>query len=709
MNRPLVCFSLMILLASPALGDPASKARLQQLLSDPRTNATSGRLLHAIGSEDLTLDRGEIIGALSQSGAPAHARLVLGPANSLVSRQGSVSIDRLIVSDVTGGSRVVRVGTDFGYRVSGDDLVDIRGLEGGTHVATLQPIRSVVGAAAPAAPAPTPTTGTTAAPITVQPSAPAASTPSAGIAGTLSEALRNGSRGDKVKELQGKLNRHRAAGADALDEDGKFGAKTEDALRAFQRSQGLPETGEADAATLAALDAPPAMRRGERGEDVRALQRLLNHARRAAGLTPIATDGHFGGDTERALREFQRTQGLPETGVLNAATETALQNARPTSPATNSSGFPSPLLERGHTGDPVRALQYLINRHRQAAGKPVIDRDSTFGRGTEAALKEFQSGAGLPATGIADPATWAALRGPVSTSPPPAASNVLRRGDSGSDVRSLQSRINRHREAAHLSPINVDGSFGPATERAVRAFQDSKPSLRTTGVVDAPTLAALNAQPPAVVPNGSTPPAPVSDGSLRGMRIGIDSGHGVTGTGAFDPGAVNRHTGITEYDLNRRVATRVRDLLSARGANVSLKVYARGATRRSLYNKGSAAARGQHLFVSIHHNAYNASAQGSLVLVHQSLATSSSLSLGRAVQRNLVRSLWGGASNRDRGVRRQGLSVLRGAHSQVRTAILVEGFFLDPRNVTQSVANAWVEREAQGIAAGVAEYWRSRR
>ena len=253
MNRALSCLSLLILVASPSFADPASRARLQELLQDPRTNATSGRLLHAIGSEDLTLDRGEIIGALSQAGAPAHARLILGPAVSVQSRQGSVSIERLLTSDVTGGSRVVRVGTDFSYRVHGADLVDVRGLESGTHVATLRPIRSVVGAAAPPAPAaPAP------APVSVQPSAPALTPPSAGIAGALSEALRSGSRGDKVKELQSQLNRHRDATANVIDEDGKFGDKTETALRAFQAREGLPVTGRADAATLAALEAPPA-------------------------------------------------------------------------------------------------------------------------------------------------------------------------------------------------------------------------------------------------------------------------------------------------------------------------------------------------------------------------------------------------------------------------------------------------------------------
>ena len=50
----------------------------------------------------------------------------------------------------------------------------------------------------------------------------------------------------------------------------------------------------------------------------------------------------------------------------------------------------------------------------------------------------------------------------------------------------------------------------------------------------------------------------------------------------------------------------------------------------------------------------------------------------------------------------------RGAHSQLNTAVLIEGFFIDPPNVTQAVATDWIEREAQAIAAGVASYWINR-
>jgi hypothetical protein len=50
-------------------------------------------------------------------------------------------------------------------------------------------------------------------------------------------------------------------------------------------------------------------------------------------------------------------------------------------------------------------LQELLNR-----GGALLDTDGLFGKATTAAVQEFQSHASLPATGVADVATWAALR-----------------------------------------------------------------------------------------------------------------------------------------------------------------------------------------------------------------------------------------------------------------------------------------------------------
>ncbi|MCO6386555.1 N-acetylmuramidase domain-containing protein [Aliihoeflea sp. 40Bstr573] len=70
-----------------------------------------------------------------------------------------------------------------------------------------------------------------------------------------------------------------------------------------------------------------------------------------------------------------------------------------------------------------------------------------------------------------------------------AGSAVLRRGDTGEQVRSLQRRL-----VAHGANIAFDGMFGPATESALLAFQ-SRRGLSATGMSDAATLAALAASP----------------------------------------------------------------------------------------------------------------------------------------------------------------------------------------------------------------------
>jgi hypothetical protein len=75
-------------------------------------------------------------------------------------------------------------------------------------------------------------------------------------------------------------------------------------------------------ARLAKLDwstGTAALRRGDRGDEVAALQRRL-----ATHGAPLAIDGRFGPATAQALSEFQARLGLPATGIADAATLASL-------------------------------------------------------------------------------------------------------------------------------------------------------------------------------------------------------------------------------------------------------------------------------------------------------------------------------------------------------------------------------------------------
>ncbi len=65
------------------------------------------------------------------------------------------------------------------------------------------------------------------------------------------------------------------------------------------------------------------MHNGARGTDVASLQDKL----RSAGFDPGRSDGVFGPRTERAVRDFQRSQGLQSDGIVGRRTSGALNGA----------------------------------------------------------------------------------------------------------------------------------------------------------------------------------------------------------------------------------------------------------------------------------------------------------------------------------------------------------------------------------------------
>ena len=133
------------------------------------------------------------------------------------------------------------------------------------------------------------------------------------------------------------------------------------------------------------------LRRGDRGEDVKVLQRALKRAGYDAGTI----DGIFG--PEAAVRAFQRANGLTVDGIVGPRTWAALAPYMEVEESW---------LRKGDRGPEVQMLQLALER----AGFSPGALDGIFGTRTDAAVRAFQRANGLQADGIVGPRTLAALK-----------------------------------------------------------------------------------------------------------------------------------------------------------------------------------------------------------------------------------------------------------------------------------------------------------
>ncbi len=295
---------------------------------------------------------------------------------------------------------------------------------------------------------------------------------------------------------------------------GYYGSITAEAVKAFQKAKGLPQTGQATLGTIQALlneeeargqvransaqEARPAiLRQGAEGAAVRELQQQLKQA----GYFTQGVTGYYGRITTEAVRSFQRSNGLTVDGVAGPQTFGALQNAtavkmesisQPTQKV--SAGSPAfQTLRIGARGDSVRQLQTQLNQ----LGFLQLGIDGQFGPITERAVREFQRSHKITVDGIVGPQTLraieqAAASKPGVTSPapqPPLAHGTptLRNGSQGEAVTRLQSELKRY----GFFRSEPTGYYGSVTTDAVRAFQRQH-GLTADGIAGAQTWNKLN-------------------------------------------------------------------------------------------------------------------------------------------------------------------------------------------------------------------------
>ncbi len=338
---------------------------------------------------------------------------------------------------------------------------------------------------------------------------PTSATSAASVVG-----LRQGDSGPTVQAVQQKLvglGYYVAGGA-----DGNFGPGTTAALRVFQQQNGLNPTGvvtentarylglaggvtpagvqaPAGAAPAAAAAAPTAaaapgsfigLRQGSTGPAVRQLQLAIL----ATGLyLSGGADGTFGSSTHRGVTLVQRVNGLPETGVVDAATARVLgltgSASSPSAPAPAGT-----VVQVGSTGAAVQRVQQLLIK----SGVTVVGgADGVFGPQTRRSVAAFQKLHGLSVTGSVDAATDAALvkaAGGGTAAPAPSSSYVgLRVGSTGPAVTKLQQAI---MATGLVVRGGADGIFGQQTRTAVLVYQRVN-GLPQTGIVDESTAKML--------------------------------------------------------------------------------------------------------------------------------------------------------------------------------------------------------------------------
>ena len=208
--------------------------------------------------------------------------------------------------------------------------------------------------------------------------------------------LQRGDTGSDVRTAQTALIR---AGYDPGTANGVFGAATERAVMQFQRVLGATQDGIIGPVTWQFLEPfalesdPDMLRRGSRGAMVRRLQEALE----ASGNSPGRVDGLFGTKTQAALRAFQRSAMLAQTGVADRATWLAI------APYID---YGDVYLRRGDRGMLVTILQTALT----SAGFSPGQADGIFGSRTFNAVTAFQRANRITADGIAGPRTWALLK-----------------------------------------------------------------------------------------------------------------------------------------------------------------------------------------------------------------------------------------------------------------------------------------------------------
>jgi len=221
-------------------------------------------------------------------------------------------------------------------------------------------------------------------------------------------SIKLGSTGSEVSQLQTMLAK---LGYYSGNITGHAGEKTVEAIRAFQKKNGLTQDGIAGTATMNKIRSladpgytPPAAEQASKqdADDVKTAQTKL----KALGLYNGQITGNIGSKTKAAIKAFQKQSGLTTDGELTEETLKKLSTAgekgnEAKAPAENAGSS----LRLGSTGKAVSSLQDNLKKIEYYYGSVT----GHYGSLTRVAVVKFQKANGLTADGVAGKKTIEAV------------------------------------------------------------------------------------------------------------------------------------------------------------------------------------------------------------------------------------------------------------------------------------------------------------
>uniref|UniRef100_A0A0C1QRQ3 Peptidoglycan binding-like domain-containing protein n=1 Tax=Tolypothrix bouteillei VB521301 TaxID=1479485 RepID=A0A0C1QRQ3_9CYAN len=326
---------------------------------------------------------------------------------------------------------------------------------------------------------------------------------------------------------------------------GKFASKTREAVIRFQQDNRLPTVGVVGSQTQRLLRSQcqsrtsggrvsEGLQRGSSGASVRRLQQDLQRL----GYFNGAITGYFGSETERAVSQFQQSNGISPDGIVGTRTEEAIRvslnqpnyppnqpdyyppnqpnyppnqpdyyppnqpNYPPNQPdyyPPNQPNYPpnqpdypnsadSSYLKQGDSGQQVRKLQDDLQQLGYFRANPT----GYYGPTTQEAVERFQQNYGLTRNGVADSQTLARISDALIGGTNSTNSNCsVNQGDICLGERSQRVEIVQRRlQDLGLFQGRITNYYGSATRNAVAQFQRSR-GLEANGIVNYQTWQAL--------------------------------------------------------------------------------------------------------------------------------------------------------------------------------------------------------------------------